>query len=50
MPFSLRRPASSITISSNGFMLILTLAMSTPCRRIRLAVRERHQPIEPAES
>jgi len=29
-PFSFRRTASSIAISSNGFMLILTLAMSTP--------------------
>ena len=30
MPFSFRRTASSTAISSNGFMLILTLAMSTP--------------------
>ena len=29
-PFSFRRTASSTAISSNGFMLILTLAMSTP--------------------
>ena len=29
-PFSLRRSASSTAISSNGFMLILTLARSTP--------------------
>ena len=29
-PFSLSRTASSTAISSNGFMLILTLAMSTP--------------------
>ena len=29
-PFSFRRTASSIAISSKGFMLILTLAMSTP--------------------
>ena len=29
-PFSLRRVASSTAISSNGFMLIFTLAMSTP--------------------
>jgi hypothetical protein len=30
VPFSFRRTASSTAISSNGFMLILTLAMSTP--------------------
>ena len=30
-PFSFRRTASSTAISSKGFMLILTLAMSTPC-------------------
>ncbi|MNL71205.1 hypothetical protein D3C87_1963240 [compost metagenome] len=30
MPFSFRRTASSTAISSKGFMLILTLAMSTP--------------------
>ena len=29
-PFSLSRTASSTAISSNGFMLIFTLAMSTP--------------------
>ena len=29
-PFSFRRMASSTAISSNGFMLILTLARSTP--------------------
>jgi hypothetical protein len=29
-PFSFRRTASSTAISSKGFMLILTLAMSTP--------------------
>ena len=29
-PASFRRTASSTAISSNGFMLILTLAMSTP--------------------
>ncbi len=29
-PFSFRRTASSTAISSNGFMLILTLATSTP--------------------
>jgi hypothetical protein len=29
-PFSLSRTASSTAISSKGFMLILTLAMSTP--------------------
>ncbi len=29
-PLSFRRTASSTAISSNGFMLILTLAMSTP--------------------
>ena len=29
-PFSRSRTASSTAISSNGFMLILTLAMSTP--------------------
>jgi hypothetical protein len=29
-PFSFNRTASSMAISSNGFMLILTLAMSTP--------------------
>jgi hypothetical protein len=29
-PFSFRRTASSIAISSNGFMLILTFARSTP--------------------
>ena len=29
-PFSFSRTASSTAISSNGFMLILTLAMSTP--------------------
>ena len=29
-PFSFRRTASSTAISSNGFMLIFTLAMSTP--------------------
>ena len=29
-PFSLRRIASSTAISSKGFMLILTLARSTP--------------------
>ncbi|MNT51113.1 hypothetical protein D3C72_1880640 [compost metagenome] len=29
-PFSFKRTASSTAISSNGFMLILTLAMSTP--------------------
>ncbi len=29
-PFSFRRTASSMAISSKGFMLILTLAMSTP--------------------
>ena len=30
MPFSFRRTASSMAISSNGFIDILTLAMSTP--------------------
>ena len=30
MPFSFKRTASSTAISSKGFMLILTLAMSTP--------------------
>ncbi len=29
-PFSFRRTASSTAISSKGFMLIFTLAMSTP--------------------
>ena len=29
-PFSFKRTASSTAISSKGFMLILTLAMSTP--------------------
>ena len=29
-PFSFNRTASSTAISSKGFMLILTLAMSTP--------------------
>ena len=29
-PFSFSRTASSTAISSKGFMLILTLAMSTP--------------------
>jgi hypothetical protein len=30
MPFSFRRTAASTAISSKGFMLILTLAMSMP--------------------